>query len=99
MTNLICIGPKTLADDEYFRAGMIDPKILITTSRDPSSRLQQFAKELRLIFPKSQRINRGNNVISELVSACKSNDVTDLIILHEHRGVPGKSKSIGQHHL
>jgi U3 small nucleolar ribonucleoprotein protein IMP4 len=31
-------------DDEYAYAGSKDPKILITTSRDPSSRLQQFAK-------------------------------------------------------
>lgn len=31
-------------DDEYARAGVFDPKILITTSRDPSSRLQQFSK-------------------------------------------------------
>lgn len=88
-TNYICIGPQSLADNEYSRAGNYDPKVLITTSRDPSSRLQQFAKELRLIFPNSQRINRGNHVISELVTACKSNDVTDLVILHEHRGVPG----------
>lgn len=67
---------------------MKDPKILITTSRDPSSRLQQFAKELRLVFPNSQRINRGNHVINEIVTACKSNDVTDLLIVHEHRGIP-----------
>lgn len=75
-------------DDEYAMAGVKDPKILVTTSRDPSSRLQQFAKEMRLILPNSQRINRGNHVISELVSACRSNEITDLIILHEHRGVP-----------
>lgn len=31
-------------DDEYKWAGVEDPKIMITTSRDPSSRLKQFAK-------------------------------------------------------
>jgi U3 small nucleolar ribonucleoprotein protein IMP4 len=31
-------------DDEYYNIGMRDPRALITTSRDPSSRLQQFAK-------------------------------------------------------
>jgi U3 small nucleolar ribonucleoprotein protein IMP4 len=36
--------PETHVDDEYARAGVFDPKILITTSRDPSSRLQQFSK-------------------------------------------------------
>ncbi|KAI9034397.1 anticodon-binding protein [Hyaloraphidium curvatum] len=80
--------PTTHIDDEYSRAGLQDPKILITTSRDPSSRLMQFAKEMRLCFPNSQRVNRGTYVIKELVEACRSNEVTDLIILHEHRGQP-----------
>lgn len=31
-------------DDEYRWAGVEDPKIVITTSRDPSSRLKIFAK-------------------------------------------------------
>lgn len=31
-------------DDEYAHAGEADPKVLITTSREPSSRLTQFAK-------------------------------------------------------
>jgi len=82
---------QTHIDDEYAQAGVHDPKVLITTSRDPSSRLQQFAKEMKLIFPNSQRINRGNYVIKDVVNACKSNEVTDLIILHEHRGQPGKN--------
>ena len=60
-------------DDEYERAGFRDPKIMITSSRDPNS----------------QRVNRGNHVMKEVVDACKANEVTDLIILHEHRGVPG----------
>lgn len=34
-------------DDEYAFAGEADPKILVTTSRDPSSRLTQFAKVRR----------------------------------------------------
>ncbi|KAI9136497.1 anticodon-binding protein [Paraphysoderma sedebokerense] len=81
-------APSTHIDDEYARAGEVDPKILITTSRDPSSRLLQFTKEMRLVFPNSQRINRGSYVMKELIEACKANDVTDLIILHEHRGQP-----------
>lgn len=31
-------------DDEYRWAGIEDPKVVITTSRDPSSRLKMFAK-------------------------------------------------------
>lgn len=33
-----------LIDDEYRWAGTKDPKIIITTSHDPSSRLKVFAK-------------------------------------------------------
>jgi hypothetical protein len=34
----------THIDDEYARATEADPKVLLTTSREPSSRLSQFAK-------------------------------------------------------
>lgn len=33
-------------DDEYKWAGVEDPKLMVTTSRDPSSRLKMFAKVL-----------------------------------------------------
>lgn len=73
---------------------MLDPKIIVTTSRDPSSKLLQFAKEMRLVFPGSHRINRGNYVVKELAEACRANDVSDLIIFHEHRGVPGQYQNV-----
>ncbi|KYK70040.1 brix domain containing protein [Toxoplasma gondii TgCatPRC2] len=78
----------THIDDEYAYAGVEDPKVVLTTSRNPSSRLQQFVKELRLLIPNSQRINRGGYVVNDLVELCRSNNVTDLIIIHEHRGQP-----------
>ncbi|KAI8117590.1 hypothetical protein FF38_06261 [Lucilia cuprina] len=75
-------------DDEYRYAGCEDPKVMITTSHEPSARLKMFVKELRLIVPNSQRMNRGKYELKQIVHACKSNGVTDLIIVHEHRGVP-----------
>jgi U3 small nucleolar ribonucleoprotein protein IMP4 len=75
-------------DDEYRWAGVEDPKIMITTSRDPSTKLKQFAKELKLIIPNAQRLNRGNYEMKQLVSACRSNNVTDFVLVHEHRGQP-----------
>ncbi|XP_035677141.1 U3 small nucleolar ribonucleoprotein protein IMP4-like [Branchiostoma floridae] len=75
-------------DDEYRWAGVEDPKVMLTTSRDPSSRLKQFAKEMRLVFPNAQRLNRGHYELEQLVEACRANDVTDFIILTEHRGEP-----------
>ncbi|MBN3287504.1 IMP4 protein, partial [Polyodon spathula] len=81
-------GVSSQMDDEYRWAGVEDPKIMVTTSRDPSSRLKMFAKEVKLIFPNSQRMNRGNHEVKSLVVACKANDVTDLVVVHEHRGNP-----------
>lgn len=75
-------------DDEYSLSGITDPRVMITTSRAPSSRLAQFAKEMKLIFPNSLRVNRGSTVLKELVDCCRTNELTDLIILHEHRGNP-----------
>ena len=52
------------ADDEYVKANERDPKVMLTTSRDPSSRMTQFAKELKLLFPTSHRINRGAQILT-----------------------------------
>lgn len=81
-------GVTSHVDDEYRWAGVEDPKIMVTTSREPSSKLKQFAKEMKLTFPTAQRMNRGHYEVSHIVQACRANDVTDLIVLHEHRGEP-----------
>ncbi|XP_071698872.1 uncharacterized protein [Rutidosis leptorrhynchoides] len=80
--------PRSTIDDEYANANERDPKILIITSRNPSAPLTQFAKELTLVFPNSQRMNRGSQVITDIVETCRSHDFTDLIRVAEHRGVP-----------
>ncbi|XP_075189072.1 U3 small nucleolar ribonucleoprotein IMP4-like, partial [Anomaloglossus baeobatrachus] len=69
-------GLSSHMDDEYKWAGVEDPKVMITTSRDPSSRLKMFAKELKLVFPNAQRMNRGKHEMGALVRACKANEVT-----------------------
>ncbi|XP_074055655.1 U3 small nucleolar ribonucleoprotein IMP4 [Macrotis lagotis] len=81
-------GVSSHQDDEYRWAGVEDPRIMITTSRDPSSRLKMFAKELKLIFPGAQKMNRGRHEMGTLIRACKANGVTDLLLVHEHRGTP-----------
>ncbi|CCC71174.1 hypothetical protein NCAS_0G02870 [Naumovozyma castellii] len=76
-------------DDEYATtSGLVEPRIIVTTSRDPSTRLSQFAKEIKLLFPQAVRLNRGNYVMPNLVSACIKSGTSDLVVLHEHRGVP-----------
>lgn len=80
--------PRSTIDDEYANAAERDPKILLTTSRDPSAPLTQFVKELKFVFPNAQRMNRGGQVISEIIETCRAHDFTDVILVHEHRGVP-----------
>ena len=57
---------RTLEDDEYALAGEADPKVFLTTSRNPSTRLTAFAKELKLVFPNAVRVNRGGLVRGKL---------------------------------
>jgi len=80
--------PRSIIDDEYAGSTLREPKILLTTSRNPSAPLTQFVKELKVVFPNSQRMNRGGQVISEIVESCRSHEITDLILVHEHRGQP-----------
>ncbi|KAL3797907.1 hypothetical protein ACHAW5_009974 [Stephanodiscus triporus] len=75
-------------DDEYGDAGHSDPRVCVTTSRGPSSRLRQFAKEMKILVPNSTRVNRGSHRVDELVSVCKESDFTDLVVLQETRGEP-----------
>lgn len=75
-------------DDEYATVGVREPKVCVTTSRDPSSRLKQFAKEIKLCFPNAQAINRGNHRVDELMDACRKADFTDVVLLNETRGMP-----------
>ena len=60
----------------------------MTTSRDPSSRLKQFAKEIKICIPNSQAINRGTYRVGELLEACKKADFTDIVVVNETRGNP-----------
>ena len=45
-------APLSHIDDEYSQAGIDDPRVLITTSRDPSSKLAQFSKVRSRSYPR-----------------------------------------------
>jgi len=75
-------------DNEYHKAGLEDPKILITTAHDPSDRLLRFMKEVKLIFPNCQKMNRGNQPVPKIIEECSKNGFSDLIVVHEHKGEP-----------
>ncbi|CAD2089275.1 U3 small nucleolar ribonucleoprotein protein IMP4, putative [Plasmodium vinckei lentum] len=75
-------------DDEYFFSGIENPQVLITTSRNPSAQLENFAKELKLLIPNSEKINRGSYFIKDIIGFARKNNITDVIIIHEYKGVP-----------
>ena len=76
-------------DDEYSHlSGIIDPRPIVTTSRSPSTRLAAFAKEIRLLLPTSIRLNRGTLILPNLIASANASSLTDVVLLHEHRGVP-----------
>uniref|UniRef100_A0A8H7K2K0 U3 small nucleolar ribonucleoprotein protein IMP4 n=1 Tax=Bionectria ochroleuca TaxID=29856 RepID=A0A8H7K2K0_BIOOC len=78
-----------LLDDEYQAlSGIQDPRILVTTSRSPSSKLNTFSKEIRLLLPTGTYINRGTMTMAELVRAAKAAGLTDIIHVAETRGTP-----------
>ncbi|BHF77632.1 snoRNA-binding rRNA-processing protein imp4 [Sparganum proliferum] len=81
-------GVRHAEDDEYFWAGSEDPRVVVTTSRSPSSKLQEFAKELRHIIPNATKINRGNYLNKDLIDACLARQITDVVVINETRGVP-----------
>ena len=73
-------------DDEYALASAAPPRVCVTTSRAPSSRLKQFAKEMRILFPDAQRLNRGNTTINELMDACRRGDFSDVVVRETRAG-------------
>lgn len=76
-------------DDEYsLLSGLQDSRPLVTTSRSPSTRLAAFSKEIRLLLPTAIRLNRGNTILPNLLSSAKAAALSDIILLHEHRGIP-----------
>lgn len=40
------------------------------------------------MIPNAQRINRGGTVLGELIELGLRKGVTDVVLLHEHRGQP-----------
>jgi len=75
-------------DDEYAVAGVTDPKVLVTTSRDASQKLLEFAKELRLVVPNAMRMNRGTTSVHQLVETARLEKFTDIVLVSESKGVP-----------
>uniref|UniRef100_A0A0R3SN78 Brix domain-containing protein n=1 Tax=Hymenolepis diminuta TaxID=6216 RepID=A0A0R3SN78_HYMDI len=80
-------GTLEAEEDEYHNYDG-EPRVVITTSRSPSLKLSEFAKELRHLIPNSTKINRGNYLFKDVMNACLARNITDVIVANETRGVP-----------
>ncbi|KAH0795329.1 U3 small nucleolar ribonucleoprotein IMP4-like [Histomonas meleagridis] len=75
-------------DDEYALIGVEDPKVAVTTSRDPSGPIKHFAREISQLIPNAQRVNRGATDLKSLVDYCRKHEMTDIVIVHGTHGDP-----------
>ncbi|AFZ70198.1 putative exosome subunit/U3 small nucleolar ribonucleoprotein (snoRNP) component, contains IMP4 domain [Caldisphaera lagunensis DSM 15908] len=64
--------------------------ILLTSSRDPSTRTRTFINELSSVLPKSIKIGRGKLSLEELNQIILRYNIPKLIVINEYKGNPGK---------
>ncbi|WUR03351.1 U3 small nucleolar ribonucleoprotein IMP4 [Vairimorpha necatrix] len=63
------------------------PKILVTTSKNPSSKLLEFTKHISLIFNGIFQM-RGQSTKEEISDMMFKSGFTSLIMIHENKGTP-----------
>lgn len=75
-------------DNEYQNVGVEDPKVAVTTSRNPSGPIKHFAREISQFIPNAERVNRGASDLKSLMDFCRKHEMTDLVIVHGTHGQP-----------
>lgn len=76
--------------DEFatYMSGERPPKLLLTTSPNPSKQLLAFIKELVLIVPSMYYYKRGTYRLQSIVKYATNKEFTDVLVLAEHRKKP-----------
>lgn len=64
--------------------------IVITSSRDPSSRIRSFLNDLEALIPNSIKINRGKLSLDSLFIRAKTIGSKYLVIIESDKGNPSK---------
>ena len=73
---------------EFFNNDDKVPKTLVTTSRNPSGNIYEFANEISDIFPNCEFVKRKNFDVKEIVKFCINRNYTDIIIINENNKIP-----------
>eukprot|EP00834_Sanchytrium_tribonematis_P001040 NODE_22_length_42145_cov_1.310612.p14 type:complete len:343 gc:universal NODE_22_length_42145_cov_1.310612:13398-14426(+) len=71
----------------YFNSSDAEPKILVTTSRNPSGKIYDFANEFSDIFPNCEFVKRKNFDVKQIVKFCQNRNYTDVIIINENNKI------------
>lgn len=71
----------------YFEKAYV-PKVLITTSDNPSSKTRRFCKELTRIIPNSFAKSRSRMSVKKMVKAATVKGFSDIIVINEDQKIP-----------
>lgn len=63
------------------------PRVMVTTSREPSSMLREFAKRMSLVF-NGKLASRGSMTLGDIDELCTASRTTALLMLGESHGRP-----------
>jgi len=66
------------------------PKILLTTSRNPTSRIRTFCNDLTRIIPNIVRVNRGKMSMHEVAEKALEQGADRVVIVDRWQGGPGR---------
>lgn len=80
-----------LLNEAIYEGGVEDehrlPHAMVTTSRDPSSQLMHFSKQLALVL-NAEHVMRGQMREEEISDSAQRHGYTCVLIVHENRGRP-----------
>lgn len=67
------------------------PKVLVTSSKNPSPNCYDFCAEMVSMFPDAQFAKRGpKHELRQVIKIANEKEFTDVIIVNEDRKVPSK---------
>ncbi|KAK2964194.1 putative Ribosome production factor 1 [Blattamonas nauphoetae] len=64
-------------------SGTIEPKVMITTTRDPNRFTKRLAKELRNVVPNAVYRKRGAYSLNSVITSCTQHSYTTIILIEQ----------------
>eukprot|EP01059_Diplonema_ambulator_P006415 TRINITY_DN16129_c2_g1_i1.p1 TRINITY_DN16129_c2_g1~~TRINITY_DN16129_c2_g1_i1.p1 ORF type:complete len:342 (+),score=99.40 TRINITY_DN16129_c2_g1_i1:120-1145(+) len=76
------------ADDEYleYYKDDVEPRLMITTQKDPCFRTRKFVQELLTLFPNSETFERRSYTMKQITQYCVNRGYTDIMVVGDSGG-------------